>query len=107
MTLGSAAGKSGGELGPALPAAATSTIPLPLAFAKASRRRGSEGPAKLILITRAPCAAAQSRPLRNLYVVPSALSARPPNACTVSSPTPGAVPSMFRRAAIAPAIPVP
>ena len=33
---------------------------------------GSAGPAKLILMTRAPCAAAQSIPLRILKVVPSA-----------------------------------
>ncbi len=42
-----------------------------------------------------------------LKVVPSAVLAFELKARTVSSPTRGAVPSMVRRAAIAPAMPVP
>src|SRR5580704_13824304 len=73
MTLGSAPGNSGGDFGPALPAAAISTMPLSCAFLSARSIEGSRGPAKLILMMRTPLVAAQSRPLRMLNVVESAL----------------------------------
>ena len=53
---------------------------------------GSRGPAKLILMMRAPWLAAQSTPLRILNVVPCALSCSPAKARTASSFTFGATP---------------
>src|SRR5262245_24406774 len=97
-------------------------MPLRDALASASRSRGSAGPARVMLLARASRPLAQSRPLMMLKVVPSVLADLvladlvladlvladlEPNALTVSSPTRGAVPSMVRRAAIAPAMPVP
>src|SRR5262245_62793275 len=75
ITLGSAAGKSGGEFGPALPAAATRTMPLSYAALSARASEGSLGPAKLILMMRAPSCADQLMPLRILNVVLSAVVA--------------------------------
>ena len=60
-----------------------------------------------MLMTRAPFSTAQSIPLMMLKVVPSPLCVRGSNARTASTPTRGAVPSTLRRAAIAPAMPVP
>src|SRR6266436_7321140 len=75
ITLGSAPGNSGGDFGPALPAAAISTMPLSCAALRVRSREGSRGPAKLILITRTPLLDAHSRPLRMLKDVLSALAA--------------------------------
>src|SRR5258708_31697697 len=82
MTLGSAAGKSGGDFGPALPAAAIRMAPFCRALAIARAIRGSDGPAKLILTTRAPLDVAQSNPLTMLNVVPSAPLGATPTART-------------------------
>src|SRR5258706_13922040 len=64
ITFGSAAGYCGGDFGPKLPAAATSTAPLALAAAGCRPRPGSVGPAKLMLMTRAFWSVAYFRPLR-------------------------------------------
>src|SRR5260221_495326 len=72
ITFGSAAGYCGGEFGPKLPEAATSTTPLLCAARRWRDRPGSDGPAKLMLMTRAFCSAAYSRPLRIAMLVASA-----------------------------------
>ena len=56
---------------------------------------------------RAPWPTDQSMPLRILNVVLSALAALREKACTARRRAPGAVPRIPRRAAMAPAIPVP
>src|SRR2546430_13404208 len=72
ITLVSAPGNSGGDFGPALPAAAIRMIPSSLSFLIACCRIGSRGPAKLILMILAPCATAHSRPLTMFMLVPCA-----------------------------------
>ena len=72
-----------------------------------SASRGSAGPAKLILMMRAPFSTDHSTALMMLKVVPSPLVLRGSNARTARTPTRGATPSMLRRAAMAPAMPVP
>src|SRR5262245_8005506 len=62
IMCGSDPGKSGAEVGPLLPAAATRTTPLSCAAARLRATAGSGGPVKLILITRAPWATAQLSP---------------------------------------------
>src|SRR5207237_70687 len=52
ITFGSAAGNSGGDFGPALPAAAIRTMPLSCATLNARSSVGSRGPAKLMLTMR-------------------------------------------------------
>src|SRR4051812_27286090 len=71
ITLGSAAGYCGPDLGPKLPAAAISTAPLALAAARCRPRPGSVGPAKLMLITSAFWSVAYFRPLMIAMVVAS------------------------------------
>ena len=73
ITFGSAAGYCGGDFGPKLPAAATSTTPSALAAASWRASPGSAGPAKLMLMTRAPWPVACSMPLMMAKVVASAL----------------------------------
>ena len=53
ITFGSAAGNCGGDFGPRLPEAATSTAPRAWAASSARARPGSAGPVKLMLMTRA------------------------------------------------------
>src|SRR4051794_27120113 len=73
ITFGSDAGNSGGDFGPALPAAAISTTPFLAAPAKARPIAGSFGPAKLILMILAPRDTDHSRLFRMAKVLPSAL----------------------------------
>src|SRR4029450_13635073 len=75
ITDGSAAGKSGGDFGPALPAAGIRTMSLSYAALIARASEASLGPAKLILMMRAPSCADQLMPLRILNVVLSAVVA--------------------------------
>src|SRR5215813_11049649 len=76
ITYGSKApGNSGGDFGPALPAAAIRTMPLSYAALSARASEGSLGPAKLILMMRAPSCTDQLMPLRMLNVVLSAVAA--------------------------------
>src|SRR5262252_8829328 len=106
ITYGSAPGNSGGDFGPALPAAAIRTMPLSYAALSARSSEGSLGPAKLILMMRAPSCTDQLMPLRMLNVVLSAVAAVVEKACTASSRAAGAVPSKRWCAAMAPAVPV-
>src|SRR5258707_15378768 len=100
MTFGSAAGHSGDDFGPALPAAATRTAPFCRAAARMRPSAGSEGPVKLILMTRAPCPDAQSIDARMLMVEPwVALKARAARMCTA-----GAAPVRRARPARVPAM---
>src|SRR5258706_15674847 len=80
ITFGSAAGYCGGDFGPKLPAAATSTAPLALAAARCRPRPGSVGPAKLILMTRAFWSVAYLRPLTIPIVGASLLAPDTPKA---------------------------
>ena len=82
---------------------------MPLSYVALSARssEGSFGPAKLILMTRAPCFTDQSMPLRMLKVVLSALAALVEKACTARRRAPGAMPSSRWCEAMAPAMPVP
>src|SRR5205085_9834950 len=76
----------------------------------ASRLRwiaGSDGPAKLILITRAPFTAAQSSPLRILKVEPSPLALADSKARTARMRAAGAEPISLAWATMRPAIAVP
>src|SRR5438094_4624294 len=75
ITYGSAPGNSGGDFGPALPPAAIRTMPLSYAALSARSSEGSLGPAKLILMMRAPSCTDQLTPLRMLNVVLSAVAA--------------------------------
>src|SRR5258707_60353 len=101
MTLGSAAGHSGGDFGPALPDAATRTTPFCFAAASARPSAGSEGPAKLILMTRAPCAVAQSIDEMMLIVEPcvalkaQAARMRTAGAAPVRRAWPAMIPAML------------
>src|SRR5262249_49367216 len=75
ITYGSAPGNSGGDFGPALPAAAIRTMPLSYADLSARPSEGSRGPAKLMLMMRAPSCTDQLMPLRMLNVVLSVVDA--------------------------------
>src|SRR5258707_7366139 len=107
ITYGSAPGKSEGDFGPALPAAAIRTMPLSYAALSARASEGSLGPAKLILMMRAPSCADQLMPLRILNVVLSAVVALAEQALTASSRAASAGPTHRWGAATAPAQPVP
>src|SRR5215469_5302096 len=93
ITKGMAPGKSGGDFGPALPAAAIRTMPLSYVALSARSSEGSLGPAKLILMMRTLSCTDQLMPLRMLNVVLSAVAAVLEKACTASSGAAGAVPS--------------
>src|SRR5258707_14280719 len=72
ITYGSAPGNSGGDFGPALPAAAIRTMPLSYAALSARASEGSLGPEKLMLMMRTPSCTDQLMPLRLFKLVLSA-----------------------------------
>ncbi len=82
-------------------------MPFLCAAASARAMIGSCGPAKLILMTRAPFSLAHSRPLRMLKVVPSALAPFGSKARTARMRARGATPVRRDLATMAPAMPVP